>query len=303
MSLQLRLLLPLLRYVTKPKLAKMTDPAELRSEMARFTKRFLRVARDTQAEQAYLGGVETLEIRSGAVREGALILHFHGGIFLAGSPQTHLPMLSRLSRLAHLPVIAPAYRLAPEAPFPAALRDAEAAWAGLMQKGYQPGNIVLSGDSAGATLAFALLAKLCAAGTPPAAAMGFSPWFDLTGASASVQHNAKADPMLVASRLPEAAQFYLQGHPASDPEASPLFATFPNCPPVLLQTSETEILCDDALRMEEKLREGGAAVLLQLWPAVPHAWQMLVGLIPEAREALHDAAEFAVKALSAPRQN
>jgi acetyl esterase/lipase len=108
--------------------------------------------------------------------------------------------------------------------------------------------------------------------------------------------------MLVASRLDEVAQFYLQGHPADDPAASPLFADFPGCPPVLLQTSETEILCDDALRMEEKLRIAGAEVVVQLWPAVPHAWQMFAGLIPEAREALRDAAQAARKMLTAPPQ-
>jgi acetyl esterase/lipase len=108
--------------------------------------------------------------------------------------------------------------------------------------------------------------------------------------------------MLAGHRLPEAAQFYLQGHPADDPEASPIFAPFPGCPPVLLQTAETEILSDDALRMEEKLRHAGAEVLLQLWPGVPHAWQMMDGLIPEAREALRDAARFVTRVLTAPPQ-
>ena len=235
-----------------------------------------------------LAGRSALSIRAGRPREGLAVLHFHGGVFIAGSPQTHLPMLSRLAKLAQVTVIAPSYRLAPEHPFPAALRDAEAVWEALIAKGYRSENIVLSGDSAGAALAFALLSRLCARGTPPAGAFAFSPWFDLTGASPSVQANAASDPMLAGHRLPEAAQFYLQGHPADDPEASPIFADFPGCPPVLLQTAETEILSDDALRMEEKLRRAGAEVLLQLWPGVPHAWQMMDGLLPESREALRD---------------
>lgn len=302
MSLRARLLTLGLRLFTKPKLAKMTDPAELREAMERFTRIALRPAPGSVAMPLDLAGRSALSIRAGRPREGLAVLHFHGGVFIAGSPQTHLPMLSRLAKLAQVTVIAPSYRLAPEHPFPAALRDAEAVWEALIAQGYRSENIVLSGDSAGAALAFALLSRLCARGTPPAGAFAFSPWFDLTGASPSVQANAASDPMLAGHRLPEAAQFYLQGHPADDPEASPIFADFPGCPPVLLQTAETEILSDDALRMEEKLRRAGAEVLLQLWPGVPHAWQMMDGLLPESREALRDAARFVTRVLTVPPQ-
>lgn len=302
MSLRARIVTLGLRLFTKPRLAKMADPAELRDVMERFTRIALRPAPGSVAMPLDLAGRAALSIRAGVPRDGAAVVHFHGGVFIAGSPQTHLPMLSRLAKLARVTVIAPSYRLAPEHPFPAALRDAEAVWEALIAQGYRPENLVLSGDSAGAALAFALLSKLCAEGTPPAGAFAFSPWFDLTGASPSVRANAAADPMLAGHRLPEAAQFYLQGHPADDPEASPIFAPFPGCPPVLLQTAETEILSDDALRMEEKLRHASAEVLLQLWPGVPHAWQMMDGLIPEAREALRDAARFVTRVLTAPPQ-
>lgn len=302
MSLRARIVTLGLRLFTKPRLAKMTDPAELREAMERFTRIALRPAPGSVAMPLDLAGRSALSIRAGRPREGLAVLHFHGGVFIAGSPQTHLPMLSRLAKLAQVTVIAPSYRLAPEHPFPAALRDAEAVWEALIAQGYRSENLVLSGDSAGAALAFALLSKLCARGTPPAGAFAFSPWFDLTGASPSVQANAASDPMLAGHRLPEAAQFYLQGHPADDPEASPIFADFPGCPPVLLQTAETEILSDDALRMEEKLRRAGAEVLLQLWPGVPHAWQMMDGLLPESREALRDAARFVTRVLTVPPQ-
>lgn len=302
MSLRARIVTLGLRLFTKPRLAKMTDPAELREAMERFTRIALRPAPGSVAMPLDLAGRSALSIRAGRPREGLAVLHFHGGVFIAGSPQTHLPMLSRLAKLAQVTVIAPSYRLAPEHPFPAALRDAEAVWEALIAQGYRPENLVLSGDSAGAALAFALLSRLCARGTPPAGAFAFSPWFDLTGASPSVQANAASDPMLAGHRLPEAAQFYLQGHPADDPEASPIFADFPGCPPVLLQTAETEILSDDALRMEEKLRRAGAEVLLQLWPGVPHAWQMMDGLLPESREALRDAARFVTRVLTVPPQ-
>ena len=63
-------------------------------------------------------------------------------------------------------------------------------------------------------------------------------------------------------------------------------------PPVLIQASEAEILRDDALAMAARLRADGAAATLDLWPAVPHVWQLYQGRLPEADAALDRAAAF-----------
>lgn len=299
MSLRLRLLNLALRLVAKPHMRRIAAPEVLRADMERWA-RLLPSAPFALALPVTVGGRPALSIRSGAARRDAVILHFHGGAFVAGSPQTHKAMLSRFARLARLEVIAPAYRLAPENPFPAALDDAEAVWDDLLTKGFAPDRIVLSGDSAGAALALSLLARLCRRGTPPAALVAFSPWTDLTGSAPSIILLEDKDPLLVTERVAEVAQFYLNGHRADDPAASPLFADFPGAPPILLQTSEADILRDDALRLEQRLRAAGAEVLLQLWPDVPHAWHLFDGWIPEARAALRDAAAFSQKALTAP---
>ncbi|MFD2174450.1 alpha/beta hydrolase [Rhodobacter lacus] len=298
MSLQLKALNLGLRVMAKPYLARVTKPARLRADMEFWSGLLWRAAPFTVSLPLALGGRPALSIRSGRAHPGAVILHFHGGAFIAGSPATHLPMLSRLARLARLEVIAPDYRLAPEHPFPAALEDAVAIFDDLVSTGFAPERIVLSGDSAGAGLALSLLAKLCARGTIPAGLIAMSPWTDLTGGAPSLVLLEDADPMLVAGRMEEVAGYYLQGHSAEDPAASPLFADYPGCPPVLLQTSERDILRDDALRLEHKLRDARADVTVQLWPEAPHVWQMFDGWVPEARAALRDAAMFARKALA-----
>ncbi len=301
MSLRLRLFNGVLRLVAKPYMRRVVSPDILRADMARWM-RWIPAAPFALFVPITVGGHPALAIRSGAARRDAVILHFHGGAFVAGSPETHKAMLSRLARLAGLEVIAPAYRLAPEHPFPAALTDAEAVWDDLLAKGFAPDRIVLSGDSAGGALALSLLARLCHRGTPPAALVAFSPWTDLTGSAPSIILLEDKDPLLAAGRVAEVAQFYLQGHRADDPAASPLFADFPGAPPVLLQTSEADILRDDAMRLEQRLRAKGVDVMLQLWPDTPHAWQMFDGFLPEARAALREAAAFAQKALTAPPQ-
>lgn len=292
MSLRQAVLNGLLRAVAKPRLAQLQDPAGARLDLERAGRYLLRRPPNTLALDLVLApGLAGLSIRSGPVQDpGAVVLYLHGGAYLAGSPRSHLPMLARIARLAQVEVIAPDYRLAPEHPFPAALDDAEAAWNALMARGYSPSRVVLGGDSAGGGLALALLARLCQRGTPPAGLFAFSPWTDLTGSGASIAENAAKDPMLTAARVPEVARMYLQGHRADDPGASPLFAAFPECPPVLLQYSETEILRDDAARMAVALRRCGAEVTAQVWPGAPHVWQMFDGYIPEARAALNGVA-------------
>ena len=84
-----------------------------------------------------------------------MLLWLHGGAYCLGSPSTHAPLAGALAAAAGLGAVLPAYRLAPEHRFPAAVEDAMAAWAGLRAEGWPANRIVLGGDSAGGGLAFA----------------------------------------------------------------------------------------------------------------------------------------------------
>lgn len=300
MSLRLRLLTLVLRGVAKPWSARTTDLVTARRDMEKLAGWALHRMPGALFLPLRLAGRPALSVRVGPVQRGAIVLYFHGGAHVAGAPRTHLSVLTGLARYGRVEVIALDQRLAPEHPFPAALVDAEATWDALLAHGYRPGQIVLAGDSAGGGLALALLARLCARNTAPAGLVAFSPWTDLTGASPSMRENVAREAMLVAERLPEVAALYLQDRPATDPGASPLFAAFPGCPPVLLQCSETEILRDDSLRMADRLRSFGAEVTVQLWPDAPHVWQLFLGWAPEARAALRDAGRAIQTMLSAP---
>lgn len=305
MSLRMRLLNLGLRLVARRWAGEVREPEEARRDMRRAAGWMFRPAPLTLALPIVLGGRAALSVRSRRVEDrAARLLYLHGGGQVAGSPRTHVALMSWLARDARVEVIAPEFRLAPEHPCPAGLEDAEAAWNALIAQGTPPEKIVLAGDSAGGGLALALLSRLCASGTPPAGLVAFSPWVDLTGASPSIKQNARRDAMLVAERVPEVASYYLGGKAASDPEASPIFAQFPGCPPVLLHCSESEILRDDSLRMADHLRGFGAEVTVQSWPDAPHVWHMFVGYVPEARAALRAAGQVVRAMLNAgpPRQ-
>lgn len=288
MSLRLTLARALARAIVKPMLRRAGTPEQARADFERGA-RFLPPPPFLLSLPAGAGGDR---ITAGPVSERACILWFHGGAYLTGSPRSHSAMLGRLSRLTGLAVIAPAYPLAPEHPAPAAFDHACAAHAALIGQGWRPEQILLGGDSAGGGLALALLAHLCAQGQPPGAAIVFSPWTDLTLSGASLTGLATTDPVIPVSRMAEAVAM-VRGHlAADDPRLSPLFADFPSAPPVLIQIGGREVLRDDSLRMAERLHSFGCDVTVQEWPAAPHVWQMLDGLVPEAREALRMAADF-----------
>lgn len=286
MSLRLRLLNFFLRLFVKPYLRRVKTPRKLRRSFA-FATWFLIKPWGTRLIRRN----GWTEILNGAPNSERLILYLHGGGYIAGSARTHRELLGRLAKLSGLRIVAPDYRLAPEYPLPTAFEDALAAWDRLLAQGARPDQIVLAGDSAGGGLALALLGELCQRGTPPAGAVAFSPWTDLTGSGASVDENASLDPIFPAERMPELIGFALDKIPATDPRISPLFADFHNAPSILIQVGSVEILRDDAIRIAERLHSYGADVSLEVWPNTPHVWQMF-GFLPEAKKALKAAAQF-----------
>ena len=96
-------------------------------------------------------------------RRTGVILYLHGGGYTCGSLEYAKGFAAALASECGVRVFCPAYRLAPEHPYPAALDDALESYQYLLQKGYEPGQIMLAGESAGGGLivatALALMEK------------------------------------------------------------------------------------------------------------------------------------------------
>jgi acetyl esterase len=88
-----------------------------------------------------------------------LLVYAHGGGWVIGSVETHDGPCRKLAATTGYPVVSVDYRLAPEHPFPAGLRDYYAAlrWASDVapEFGADPEQLVVAGDSAGGNLAAA----------------------------------------------------------------------------------------------------------------------------------------------------
>jgi monoterpene epsilon-lactone hydrolase len=218
------------------------------------------------------------------------LLYVHGGGYLSCSPATHRGVTAPLARALGCRVFAVDYRLAPEAPFPAALEDAVAAYRWLAAGGPP---VALAGESAGGGLVLLIAQQARDRGWPaPLCVASLSPWTDLTGAGASMTGNAGRDVMFHPQNVRAFAAAYLAGAPADDPRASPLHGNAAGLPPVLFQVGDTELLLDDARRMHERILAAGGASRLSVYEGAAHGWHLVGPVLPEARRAVAEIAVF-----------
>ena len=270
----------------KKDLARVTDPAVLRVHIERSAKLLFHPPRGTRFADISLAELQipAIEITPPSGAASPLILYFHGGGYLFGSPRTHRGLVAHLAARTGMRAVLPHYRLGPEHPFPAASDDALCAYQCVQD---HPGGVILGGDSAGGGLALALLAQIGTLGLrQPIGTFAFSPLTDLTFSGGTFITNAEADPLLPAHRAAEMAQMYMQGSDVTDPRASPLFADFAGAGPVWLAASTTEILLDDTRRIADRMITQGIDVTCVIERDLPHVWPLMHGLIPEAGQTL-----------------
>lgn len=228
---------------------------------------------------------------------GAPLLFFlHGGGFLIGAPRLFRYVSRQFSR-AGFDVFAPRYRLAPEHVFPAALTDVVQAYKALVSASPQP--IVVAGDSAGGGLAISMMMKLRDDGVRlPKAAVLFSPWTDLAATGESMRLNEGKDAFFSRKIILLGARAFLAQARARDPRASPIYGDLAGLPPILAHVGADEVLRDDSTRLIDQARAVGVDAQIEIWPDVPHAWQLLP-FLTEAAVSRQKAIEFLKERLAA----
>ena len=199
----------------------------------------------------------------------AAILYLHGGGYVGGGLEYARGFGSVLAAETGLRVFFPAYRLAPEHPFPAALQDALTAYRYLIKTcGIAPRKLILCGESAGGGLIVSVCLALKRLGRPlPAALVAISPWTDLTMSGPSYEEHREKDPSITREQLVYYASCYTDK--PTDPLASPLFGDLSGLPPTLLFSGGDEIMLSDAAELHQKLLAAGCdsrhVIAPELW--------------------------------------
>jgi monoterpene epsilon-lactone hydrolase len=222
-----------------------------------------------------------------------ILLYIHGGGFISGSVFTHRMHVAKFALGSGLKSLVFNYRLAPEHPFPAAVEDCVAAYRWLLAQGYTPANIVVGGESAGATLTLSLLLALKEQGMAlPAAAFSISPVTDLRCQADSFRTNAKKDIAPMGS-WDLWTGYYVADNDPMLPLLSPLMGDFTGAPPLLICVGSHEIHLDDCVNVAHKAEADGVDVTLRVWPGMVHAFPILAPWFPEATQAHAEICAFA----------
>jgi len=265
----------------------------LRKGYDRFFKQFAPSA-GTRIEEVKIGAATGLWVTPPGGFGNRVVLHFHGGGYCFGSAACSVDYAERLARAAGGRCLALEYRLAPEHPFPAALEDAVAAYRALL-KNHAPGEILISGESAGAGLAVATAMALRDAGDPlPAGIVALSPFVDCALKGEAIHRRNGEDPIVEIDTLAYMVSSYFQQSAPLDPLVSPVYGDFRGLPPMLIQAGAKEVLAEEAQRLAERAKAHGVDVSLEFYDERLHIFS-LFPFLPNAARALDSIGRFAAR--------
>ncbi|MND40528.1 Acetyl esterase [compost metagenome] len=225
------------------------------------------------------------------------ILFIHGGGFAFCSPQTHERCARVLAEKAHLTVVLPDYRLAPENPFPAGLHDVIGAMRALINGQIEGlnGPFYIAGDSAGANLALsAMLHEAENNRSLPKGALLFYGNYAMDFETPSYQAFING-PGLTTDRMKRYWNWYASGQDiASSPLACPLHAkdaALEKMPPLYLTAAGIDPLFSDTILLHQRLLKIGRKDELAITEGVVHGFLQYTNELTAAGAALEDAAK------------
>ncbi|WP_263384570.1 alpha/beta hydrolase [Granulicella arctica] len=245
-------------------------------------------------EEDRVGGIPGWWCRPEAARAGQAIMHLHGGWFNFGSAKAFRHLVGHIAASAGVAAFVPEFRLAPEHPFPAAVEDVQACYAGLTEKGFS--KIAITGDSAGGNLALGLLVHLSTSRKSASEALvggvALSPVTDLTFSGESWSTRAIADPYFTQPQTAELVRSYLAGSDPEDPLASPLYADLKGLVPIRVHVGNDEVLLDDSIRLVERAIAAGVDARVDIWQGMAHGFLGGAGRLTASAKALGLIREF-----------
>lgn len=219
-------------------------------------------------------------------KKRAAILYIHGGGWCMGGIENSSLFCGKLAAELGMVVAVPAYRLAPEFPFPAALEDicaaAKTLWERANDYGINADEIFWAGDSAGAQLCLTTALREIdrKSGLLP---RGFALFYPVTNMlpvppDAGGSHTEFDGQSMLSNALFEAmADTYAEGNLRNAREISPSETSLAGLPPCLILAAECDVLCDDARSLAEKMRADGVPVTHKVLAGTPHAFALLPG--------------------------
>ncbi|MFC4787350.1 alpha/beta hydrolase [Nocardioides sp. MAHUQ-72] len=231
-----------------------------------------------------------LYVPTDAPATGPALLFLHGGGWVYGDLDSHDAACRFLAEQSGVRVLAVDYRLAPEAPFPAAYDDALAAYRWLVANadsvGADPQRLAVGGDSAGGCLAATTAIEAAREGLPLAFQLLVYPGTDHTATAGSRATFAEGFYLTRDFMDLATANYVPPGVDPRDPRLSPLYADLPaGLAPAYVVTAGFDPLRDEGEAYARKLADAGVDVELKRFPDQIHGFFNIVGTARSSRAA------------------
>lgn len=229
----------------------------------------------------------------GVTAPGPCLVFYHGGGFVVGGLESHDRACRDVAAKLPCTVISVDYRLAPEAPFPAAADDATAAFRDVVAQadhlGLDPTRIAVGGDSAGGGLATVTALDTRGDEHPPAAVLAIYPGIEFTMSFPS-HTSLETGFILEGDDIRFYREKYLDGADPKAPRASPwYFDDVSGQPPTIVITAGFDPLRDEGDAWAKRLEEAGVDVTHQTHPSLFHGFWNTAGAMPVAAQAVAQA--------------
>ena len=224
-----------------------------------------------------------------------VILYAHGGGYTCGGLGYARILAAKLAVATGFSVVSFEYRLAPEHKYPAPLEDGMKIWNYLMDKGYSSDKVLLAGDSAGGNLVLCMTMKLIKEELlSPKGLILFSPWTDMTATAKSYEKYKDKDPILTKEYIEGVRDAFI-GEDAdyADSKYSPLYGDFTSFPPTLIMVGRNELLLDDSVQLQKKIRNAGGEAIIDIEKDGWHVYQQMP--LPIATRAMKRVADYVSK--------
>ncbi len=270
------------------------DYAMLSADMARMLMKArpipARIDPVHSVENTKLGAVPVRIYRPSDAPHLPVIMFFHGGGWVLCDLDTHDMVCRTLCKTHGAVVVSVDYRLAPEHKFPVPLEDCYAATKYVADHaqalGVDATTLLVAGDSAGGNLACATALLVRERGGPHIARQFLIyPVTDYNFDTPSY-HQLSTGYMLTAQGMRWYWQQYTDETTAKNPLASILRADMAGLPPATIITAGYDPLRDEGKALADKMQAAGVAVTYRNFDDMLHGFVNLVGLVPQADEAL-----------------
>lgn len=251
------------------------------------------------------GGPLPLRIYTPSGLHGNLpaLFFIHGGGWIYGDLDSHDATCRFLAEHARVRVIAVDYRLAPEAPFPAAFDDTLAAWKWIVANaegvGVDVDRLAIGGDSAGGNLATIIAQHAVTEGfQAPKFQLLIYPAVDFVERAPSRDTFAEGFYLSKAFMDLAEANYMSVDQDRADPRLSPLRHDVTGVAPAYVVTAGFDPLLDEGKAYADMLRAAGVEVEYHCEETLIHSFANLMGVNAAARNAMKRAAEALQKALA-----